>query len=74
MAYEVYVIMSKRKDGIVYADMHKTTEKFYFNFEDAEKDRLQDEVLTNHFHTVKIICMTEKEYDDNDIVEVYASQ
>lgn len=63
MAYEVYVIMQKRKDGIIYADMHKTTEKFYFNFEDAENVRLHDEILEKHFHTVKIVCMTAKEYD-----------
>lgn len=64
MAYEVYVIMQKRKDGIIYSDMHKTTEKFYFDYQEAERDRVKDEILLNYFHTVKIICCLEKEYNE----------
>lgn len=63
MSYQIYVIMQKRKDGIIYSDMHKTTEKIYFNPEDAEEDRVKDDVLKEHFHVVPIVCMTVNEYE-----------
>jgi len=36
---EFFVIMLKRQDGKVYADLHKTTEKICLTYEDAERTR-----------------------------------
>lgn len=35
MAFEFYVNMQKRKDGKVYADLHKTDHTIYFTPEEA---------------------------------------
>jgi len=61
---EFYVIMLKRQDGKVYADLHKTTEKIYLTYEDAEKE-LNDELYgdyfyKNYYHIVRLIaCLPE---------------
>ena len=51
VGHEFYVIMVKRQDGEVYADLAKTTQYIYLLKEDAEKD------LENfsHHHVVKMI-------------------
>jgi hypothetical protein len=66
---EFYVIMLKRQDGKVYADLHKTTEKIYLTYDDAEKelnDALYDDALygdyfyKNYYHIVRLIaCLPE---------------
>ena len=47
---EFYVIMLKRQDGKVYADLHKTTEKIYLTYEDAEKELNEGELYGGYFH------------------------
>lgn len=56
----IWVIMLKRRDGVIYADMHKVRyDTFFLSKEDAEKelDRQQDLVDPNtykHWHVVEI--------------------
>jgi hypothetical protein len=47
---EFYVIMLKRQDGKVYADLHKATEKIYLTYEDAEKELNEGESYEGYFH------------------------
>jgi hypothetical protein len=47
---EFFVIMLKRQDGKVYADLHKTTEKIYLTYEDAEKELNGGESYEGYFH------------------------
>jgi len=61
---EFYVIMQKRQDTKVYADLHKTTEKIYLTYDDAEKelnDALYgDYFYKNYYHIVRLIaCLPE---------------
>jgi len=62
---EFYVIMIKRQDCKVYADLHKTTEKIYLTYEDAEKELNGGGLCTeyfykNYFHIVRLIaCLPE---------------
>jgi len=62
---EFYVIMLKRQDGKVYADLHKTTEKIYLTYEDAEKELNEGELYggyfyKNYYHIVRLIaCLPE---------------
>ena len=61
---EFFVIMLKRQDCKVYADLHKTTEKIYLTYEDAEKelnDALYgDYFYKNYYHIVRLIaCLPE---------------
>ena len=61
---EFYVIMLKRQDGKVYADLHKTTEKIYLTYEDAEKELNDglygDYFYKNYYHIVRLIaCLPE---------------
>jgi hypothetical protein len=61
---EFYVIMLKRQDTKVYADLHKTTEKIYLTYEDAEKELndalYRDYFYKNYYHIVRLIaCLPE---------------
>jgi hypothetical protein len=63
---EFYVIMVKRQDGKVYADLHKAIdEKIYLTYEDAEKDLNEGGLYGGYFnknyhHIVKLIaCLPE---------------
>ena len=61
---EFFVIMQKRQDCKVYADLHKTTEKIYLTYDDAEKelnDALYgDYFYKNYYHIVRLIaCLPE---------------
>ena len=42
MAHSFFVNMSKRKDGKVYADLHKADGRIYFEREVAEQELRQD--------------------------------
>lgn len=64
MAYLFYVNMQKRVDGKVYADLHKTDGKIYFDEVDAQRAILLDAEISAHRHVVKMIAMTEADYDD----------
>ncbi len=57
---EFYVIMQKRQDGKVYADLHKTNQVIYLTIEDAEEDLIIDGYYGN-YHIVKLIASLEDE-------------
>jgi hypothetical protein len=50
-----YVVMQKRKDGEIYVDLHKTTEKIYLLYEDAEEALNELGDLKDCFHIVKLV-------------------
>jgi hypothetical protein len=51
-----YVVMQKRKDGEIYVDLHKTTEKIYLSYEDAEDALNELGVLKEYHHIVKLVA------------------
>jgi hypothetical protein len=57
---EFYVIMVKRQDGKVYADLHKTNEVIYLTIEDAYEEWNNTEHYKEYYHIVKLIaCLPE---------------
>jgi hypothetical protein len=66
---EFYVIMLKRQDGKVYADLHKTNQHIYLTIEDAEDEFNNSEHYKQYCHIVKLIaCLDEeiKQFDKED--------
>ena len=63
MAQSFFVNMSKRKDGKVYADLHKADGRIYFEREVAEQGLSQDIWQANK-HTVELVALTREEYDE----------
>ena len=63
MAQSFFVNMSKRKDGKVYADLHKADGSIYFEREVAEQELSQDIWQANK-HTVELVALTREEYDE----------
>lgn len=61
---EFYVIMLKRQDGKVYADLHKTNQVIYLEREDAEKELNSWEMCKEYVHIVKMIAKLDEENDD----------
>ena len=59
-----YVVMQKRKDGEIYVDLHKTTEKIYLLYEDAEDALNELGFIKEHCHIVKLVA-----YLDDTIYE-----
>lgn len=53
---EFYVIMQKRQDGKVYADLHKTNQIIYLTEEDAEED-LKHDIDASYRHIIKLIAI-----------------
>ena len=51
-----YVVMQKRKDGEIYVDLHKTTEKIYLLYEDAEEALNELGFIKEHCHIVKLVA------------------
>ncbi len=51
-----YVVMQKRKDGEIYVDLHKTTEKIYLLYEDAEDALNELGFIKEHCHIVKLVA------------------
>ena len=62
MSHTFYVIMQKRKDGKVYADLHKTDGRFYLTEEEAEL-ALKHHPEANHFHVVELVAETFEDWD-----------
>lgn len=64
MATEFYVLMSKRRDEKVYADLHKSHERFWLVREEAEAflKKAIEEDMQEYFHVVKLLAMTEEEW------------
>ncbi len=66
---EFYVIMLKRQDGKVYADLHKTNQVIYLTIEDAYEEWNNTEHFKENYHIVKLIaCLDEelKQFDKED--------
>lgn len=65
MATSFYVVMQKRGDGRIYADLHKTTEKIFFFEEDAKReiDNMY-ESIRNSFHVVELVAMTMDDFNE----------
>jgi hypothetical protein len=61
---EFYVIMQKRQDGKVYADLHKTNQVIYLTIEDADKELNEGGLYKGYYdayHIVKLIASLENE-------------
>jgi len=57
---EFYVIMAKRQDCKVYADLHKTNQVIYLTIEDAYEEWNNTEHYKEYYHIVKLIaCLPE---------------
>ena len=63
VAQSFFVNMSKRKDGKVYANLHKADGRIYFEREVAEQELSQDIWQANK-HTVELVALTREEYDE----------
>ena len=63
VAQSFFVNMSKRKDGKVYANLHKADGRIYFEREVAEQELRQDIWQANK-HTVELVALTREEYDE----------
>ena len=63
MSYTFYVIMQKRTDGKVYADLHKTDGQFYLTEEEVEL-ALKHHPEANHFHVVELVAMTVEDWNE----------
>ena len=63
VAQSFFVNMSKRKDGKVYANLHKADGRVYFEREVAEQELSQDIWQANK-HTVELVALTREEYDE----------
>jgi hypothetical protein len=61
VGHEFWVIMLKRRDGEVYADLHKTNEIMYFTYEDALDDFNYDEHYKEYYHIVKLLATLDEE-------------
>ena len=64
MSTTFYVIMLKRKDGKVYADLHKTDGTFYLTEEDARRAWENDPRSPEHFHVVELVAMTVEDWNE----------
>lgn len=53
--------MLKRQDGKVYADLHKTNQKIYLEYEDALEDLNNTDHFKEYYHIVKLIAHLEEE-------------
>lgn len=58
--HEFWVIMQKRQDGEVYADLHKTNMKIYLEYEDAEKELNSWEMCQEFVHIVRLVAYLEE--------------
>lgn len=53
--------MLKRQDGKVYADLHKTNQKIYLEYEDALEDLNSTDHFKEYYHIVKMIATLDEE-------------
>ena len=58
---EFYVIMLKRQDGKVYADLHKTNQVIYLTIEVAYEELNNTEHFKENYHIVKLIACLDEE-------------
>lgn len=67
MAYEFFVVMQKRSDGKMYADLNKTDERMYLI--EAEADAALNAMgdLAKHFHKVKMVSVLADEWHNVEL-------
>lgn len=53
--HEFFVIMQKRQDGKVYADLHKALETFFLNESDA-RDYMETVPISGNWHVVRLVA------------------
>jgi hypothetical protein len=58
---EFYVIMLKRQDGKVYADLHKTDQFIYLTEEDAYEELNNKKQFKEYYQVVKLIACLDGE-------------
>ncbi len=63
MAYEFFVVMQKRSDGKVYADLHKTDGQMYLIEEDADAALMEIGDFAKRFHKVKMVGVLADEWN-----------
>lgn len=63
MSHTFYVVMQKRTDGKVYADLHKTDGRFYLTEEDAQWALEKDTPNPEYFHVVELVAETFEDWD-----------
>ena len=61
VGHEFWVIMLKRRDGEVYADLHKTNQKIYLEYEDALEDFYYGAYFKENYHIVKLLATLDEE-------------
>lgn len=61
VGHEFWTIMLKRQDGKVYADLHKTNQKIYLEYEDALEDLNNTDHFKEYYHIVKMIATLDEE-------------
>ena len=65
MATEFFIIVPKRDDGKVYADVQKAVGgKLYMSNKDAQDDLDELGVYAGMFHVVPLIATTKEEYEE----------
>ena len=64
MSHTFYVIMQKRMDGRVYADLHKTDHTIYLTPEDAQAAIDADPELAPHRRVVELVAMTVEDWNE----------
>lgn len=64
MSTTFYVLMQKRGDKRVYADLHKTEGRFYLTLEEAEWAHKKDCPNPEFFHVVELVAMTVEDWNE----------
>ena len=59
--------MLKRQDGKVYADLHKTNQKIYLEYEDALEEFNQSEHFKEYYHIVKLVAALAEDENDEQL-------
>lgn len=62
MSVSFFAVMQKRRDGRVYADLHKSLPGLFLTPEDAQKALDADPELAPYRHVVPLVACTREEY------------
>ena len=68
---EFWVIMQKRSDNKIYADLHKTTQQIYLTYEDAEDEFNNSEHYKKYCHIVKLIAFRDEVMTNLERLQAY---
>ncbi len=70
MSTSLFVVMQKRRDGHVYADLHKCLPEMFLTPEDAQKALDADPELAPYRHVVELVACTREEYNQLVLAEL----